>query len=615
MKIRASVLDGMGTATRVEELDLAEPHAEEVLVRIGASGVCRSDYNAVDGTTSSEWPVVLGHEGAGVVEAVGERVTRVKPGDHVTLSWTPSCGECSECLRDLPQMCSTIWPLMGAGGLFDETSRLSLNGQTVYHYCFLSTFAEATVVPERACVPIPKDVPFDVASLVGCAVTTGVGAVWNTAGVRPGDRVAIIGCGGVGLSALMAAVAVGADPVIAVDASQAKVDTALSFGASAGVVWAGSAEATAEAVREVSGGGVDYAIEATGRGEAMLAAVLSTRTRGAAVLIGIPRAETVIPLPALTIPRMERRVLGLDLWLGAAGARLRQDPRRVPLWAPAARPARLAPAPARAGGRRLRAHELGRGVARRPRPHDGSDRRRSSMNLEELDGRIGEGWGGLSPNGAHVNVVLAHRGSPTAAAAISMFAHPSPGHSPVLCCVGRSQPEYQPIWPPTLMMNKTTANTPNIEKMTWGPGQLGIGQAVLDAVADGLIEATGDLIVLVALWIDGRADDETAGPRRDPLRRCARRSGCASRGVTLPPPRSSSPTVTRSGTRSTAGSSRERPARGAAVGAGVRHCLAVRTHTRGIASVDGHACARPCGRPPCLRAERRPDPAAEPTAA
>jgi Zn-dependent alcohol dehydrogenase len=310
VRIRASVLDGMGETTRVEHLDLAAPHADEVLVRIGASGVCRSDYNAVDGTTSSEWPVVLGHEGAGVVEAVGARVTRVVPGDHVTLSWTPSCGECSECLRDLPQLCATIWPLMGAGGLFDETSRLSLDGRTVHHYCFLSTFAEACVVPERACVPIPKQVPFDVASLVVCAVTTGVGAVWNTAGVRPGDRVAVVGCGGVGLSALMAAVAVGAEPVIAVDTTQAKVDMAMSFGATAGVVWAGSAEDTAEAIREASGGGVDYAIEATGRGEAMLAAVLATRTRGAAVLIGIPRADTTIPLPALTIPRMERRVLG-----------------------------------------------------------------------------------------------------------------------------------------------------------------------------------------------------------------------------------------------------------------------------------------------------------------
>lgn len=132
------------------------------------------------------------------------------------------------------------------------------------------------------------------------------------------------------------------------------------------------------------------------------------------------------------------------------------------------------------------------------------------MNLEELDGRIGEGWGGLSPNGCHVNVVLAKRGSVTGAAAISMFTNPKPGHSPVLCCVGASQTEYQPIWPPTLMMNKATATTPEQEKMTWGGGQLGIGQAVLDSVAAGLIEASGDLIVLVAIWLDGRADDETA---------------------------------------------------------------------------------------------------------
>jgi formaldehyde-activating enzyme len=132
------------------------------------------------------------------------------------------------------------------------------------------------------------------------------------------------------------------------------------------------------------------------------------------------------------------------------------------------------------------------------------------MSLEELDGRIGEGWGGLSPNGSHVNVILARRGSPTAAAALSMFAHPAPGHTPVLCCVGPTQPEYQPIWPPTLMMNKATATDERHQAMTWGAAQLGIGQGVLDAVADGLIEATGELLVLVAVWIDTVANDETA---------------------------------------------------------------------------------------------------------
>lgn len=132
------------------------------------------------------------------------------------------------------------------------------------------------------------------------------------------------------------------------------------------------------------------------------------------------------------------------------------------------------------------------------------------MNLDELDGRIGEGWSGVAPNGSHVNVVLARRGSPTAAAALSMLAHPAPGHTPVLVCVGPTQQEYEPVWPPTLMMNKATALDARHQAITWGAAQLGIGQGVLDAVADGLLEASGDLLVLVAVWVDPAAEDETA---------------------------------------------------------------------------------------------------------
>ncbi len=304
------MLERTGAALEVQELDLAPPRAGEVLVRLQATGVCHSDYNAIDGTAETRCPAVLGHEGAGVVEAVGPGVTRVSAGDHVALSWAPSCGACEECLRDLPHLCAAAWPAMGTGGLLDGTTRLSRAGEPVYHYSFLSTFAEACVVPERSCVPIPPDVPFAVAGLVGCAVTTGVGAVWRTAGIRPGDRVAVIGCGGIGLSALLAAVAVGAEPVIAVDVAEAKLGVASDLGATAGVLWTGEAETTAEAVRGASAGGVDYAIEATGRPEAMLAAFLSTRSRGAAVLIGIPREDAVLTLPALSIPRLERRVLG-----------------------------------------------------------------------------------------------------------------------------------------------------------------------------------------------------------------------------------------------------------------------------------------------------------------
>jgi Zn-dependent alcohol dehydrogenase len=310
VRIRGVVLEQTGGPLTLSELDLEPPRREEVLVRLRASGVCHSDWNAVDGTSETVCPAVLGHEGAGVVEAIGEGVTRVAVGDHVALSWTPWCGMCEECGRGLPQLCSTVWPAMGTGGLMDGTPRLSRNGDAIHHYSFLSTFADACVVPERSCVPIAEDIPFDVAALVGCAVSTGAGAVWRTAGVQAGDRVAVIGCGGVGLSALLAAVAVEAEPIVAVDAAPQKLDVARSFGATDTVEWQGSAEATAEAVREASGGGVDYALEATGRPEAMETAFLSTRNRGAAVLIGIPRADAVLSLRALTIPRMERRVLG-----------------------------------------------------------------------------------------------------------------------------------------------------------------------------------------------------------------------------------------------------------------------------------------------------------------
>ena len=310
MKIAAAVLERTGGPLSVTEVELAPPGAGEVLVRLHASGVCHSDENAIDGTSPTRCPAVLGHEGAGVVEEVGAGVTRVRSGDHVALSWAPSCGVCAECVRDLPQLCATAWPAMATGGLLDGTTRLSRDGAPVYHYSFISSFAAAAVVPERSCIPIPRDVPFAVAGLVGCAVTTGVGAVWRTARVRPGDRVAVLGCGGVGLSAVLGALAAGAATVVAVDVNPDKLELARELGADEAVAWAGSAEETAAAVVDASGGGVDYAIEATGRPEAMLAAFLSTRAHGAAVLIGIPREDAVLSLPALSIPRMERRVLG-----------------------------------------------------------------------------------------------------------------------------------------------------------------------------------------------------------------------------------------------------------------------------------------------------------------
>ncbi len=309
MKIRAAVLPATGQKLEIQHLELAPPGREEALVRLHWSGVCHSDQNAIDGTSAAPCPAVLGHEGAGVIEAVGPG-SRLVVGQRVALSWAPHCNACEECERGLRHLCGTAWPAMGKGGLMDGTSRLSRNGETVFHNSFLSTFAEACVVPDASCVVIADDAPLDVAAIVGCAVTTGVGAVWNTAGVRSGDRVAVFGCGGVGLSAVMGARAAGASCVIAVDVSETKLMDAVDCGATETVVWQGSPEATGAAVMAAAGSGVDYAIEATGRPEVATACYLSTRARGAAVLISILHPDAIVSFPALSFPRMERRVIG-----------------------------------------------------------------------------------------------------------------------------------------------------------------------------------------------------------------------------------------------------------------------------------------------------------------
>lgn len=306
--VRAAVLPRTGGDLEIQELLLDDPRPGEVQVRMLATGVCHSDLNAIDGTAQTPCPAVLGHEGAGVVERVGTGVDLAE-GQRVALSWMPSCGRCEECERDLRHLCRAAWAAMGTGGLLDGTSRLSRDARPVFHYSLLSTFAERAVVAAGSCIRIPDDVPFDVASLIGCCVATGTGAVWRTASVRAGDRVAVFGCGGVGLSAVMGAVAARASHVVAVDIAPEKLVVARELGATATIGWSGP-EATAASVREATDGGVDAAVEATGRPEAARAAFLSTRARGAAVLIGIPPADAEVSFPALAIPRMERRVLG-----------------------------------------------------------------------------------------------------------------------------------------------------------------------------------------------------------------------------------------------------------------------------------------------------------------
>ena len=258
---------------------------------------------------------------------------------------------------------------MGTGGLLDGTTRLSRDGEPVYHYSFISSFAEACVLPERSCVQIPRDVPFEVAALVGCAVTTGVGAVWRTAGVRPGDRVAVIGCGGVGLSAVLAAAAAGAGSIVAVDVNPQKLADAEELRRDRRRPLGGLAGGDGSRGRR----GVAAAASTTRSRRRAAPTRCSPRSsrrapRGAAVLIGIPREDAVLPLPALSIPRMERRVLGS---LYGSSRPERDFVTILDLYRarhPAARQADLAPAAARRDRARVRAAALRRGAARRARP-------------------------------------------------------------------------------------------------------------------------------------------------------------------------------------------------------------------------------------------------------
>lgn len=307
--MRAAVLNAVDEALSVEEVDLAPPGSGEVAVRLSASGVCHSDWNVISGVTGNPLPVVLGHEGAGVVEEVGEGVTGVSPGDHVVLSWLPSCGKCFYCTQGRPILCEWSTPAMLAGTMPDGTTRLSRNGDAVYHYSFLSTFAERCVVPEESCVPVRSDAPLEVAALVGCAVMTGIGAAMNRARVEPGSSVAVFGAGGVGLSAVIGARLAGAGTVIAVDPLPFKRDLARELGATETIDPANGDAAAA--IRELTGGrGADYAFDAAGARGLVRAAYDSVRPGGTVVAIGIPPEDEEARLPGPRLPREEKVVTG-----------------------------------------------------------------------------------------------------------------------------------------------------------------------------------------------------------------------------------------------------------------------------------------------------------------
>ena len=300
LEIRAAVLERHGRPVQVETLLLHPPHHDEVLVRVAAAGVCHSDLHLAQGHLGDgRWPIVLGHEGAGVVEAVGESVTHVRPGDAVAFCFVPPCGSCRMCLRGRTHLCETAAEHSLAGMLMDGTSRLERpDGTPIKHFLHVSCFAERCVVPAAAAVPLGVELPLWQAALVGCGVVTGVGAVRNAAKVAPGESVCVIGCGGVGLQVVVGAKLAGAGRIVAVDRDPAKLALARARGATDTLEASGDVRAAAE---ELMPGGFDHAIEAIGRGDTIRLAWDVLRPGGQATVVGIAPAGVEVSLPALDL--------------------------------------------------------------------------------------------------------------------------------------------------------------------------------------------------------------------------------------------------------------------------------------------------------------------------
>ena len=285
MKFRAAVLDRVGEPLRIDTLDMAPVRPGDVLVRIRATGLCHTDLEVMQGSLRYPLPIVLGHEGAGVVEAVGRDVTHVKRGDHVVCSWNPHCGACFYCERALPILCEPFTRHQPRGLLLDGTGRMSRDGETVHHYSTTSTHAELTIVPASGAIPVPRELPFDRACLIGCGVMTGVGAVLRKARVEAGSSVAVIGCGAVGLNALQGARLAGAGRIIALDRSGARLELARAFGATD--VIDASVEGSVERVRELTAGrGADHVFECAGHRDAFRLSLEAVRPGGQVLWLG-----------------------------------------------------------------------------------------------------------------------------------------------------------------------------------------------------------------------------------------------------------------------------------------------------------------------------------------
>ena len=319
--MRAALFLEQNGPLTVEDVTPADPGPRDVIVHITASGVCHSDVHVINGALPMPPPAILGHEGCGVVEAVGAEVTRVKVGDRIIGSFIPACGACWFCLRDESHLCANTYAVMGAPRATrgDGTPLMAMTG--------LGTFADMMTCDESSVVKIETDVPDEQLALIGCGVTTGVGAALNTAGVKAGDTVAVIGCGGVGQSVIQGARIAGAARVIAVDPVELKRDAAMALGAT-DVVDPSDGDATEQVLALTGGIGVDYAFEVIGTPATVLQAFSMARSGGAAVAVGVSRFDENITIPSFPLVLAEKRLLGCVY----GSAQVRRDfPRLVSL--------------------------------------------------------------------------------------------------------------------------------------------------------------------------------------------------------------------------------------------------------------------------------------------
>jgi S-(hydroxymethyl)glutathione dehydrogenase/alcohol dehydrogenase len=307
--IRAAVLERFGEPLVEAEVELAGLAPDEVLVRVVASGICHSDRTVHLGAQDRPLPLVLGHEASGVVERVGSAVTMFAPGDHVVGTASACCGRCGYCLRGLTQHCADKGQARTGGG-----ARLTRGGEEVHAFVGLGGFADHMLVSERALVRLPDEMPLQAGALLGCAVLTGVGAVRHRANVRAGQRVVVIGCGGVGLNAIQAARLVGATQIIAVDLNPAKLSRAGEFGAT-DVVDA-TADDPVEAVLTLTGGGADQVLEVVGLGRTIEQAFAMTGVHGQVTVVGVARPEETVTLPAAALVTSEKLVQGSRIGSG-----------------------------------------------------------------------------------------------------------------------------------------------------------------------------------------------------------------------------------------------------------------------------------------------------------